>query len=88
MHLARSFAKTNKALEVANAALEANNKATMPELQEVRNVQMSLMPHTAPEIEGLEIAGRCLAAREVSGDFFDYLQAVPSYKRLPLSLGM
>lgn len=36
---------------------------------------MSLMPETAPEIDGLEIAGKCLPANTVSGDFFDYLES-------------
>ncbi len=34
---------------------------------------MALMPEAAPSICGLEIAGKCLSATEVSGDFFDYL---------------
>lgn len=35
---------------------------------------MGLMPEVAPEIEGLEVAGKCVSANTVSGDFFDYLQ--------------
>ena len=37
-------------------------------------MQMSLMPETAPEIEGVEIAGKCIHANTVSGDFFDYIE--------------
>ena len=37
-------------------------------------MQMSLMPEIAPPIEGVEIAGRCVPANTVSGDFFDYLE--------------
>ena len=44
------------------------------ELQDAHDMQMSLMPKTAPPIEGVEIAGRCLPANTVSGDFFDYLE--------------
>ncbi|MCH8292141.1 serine/threonine-protein phosphatase [Candidatus Poribacteria bacterium] len=44
------------------------------ELDDARRVQMGLMPEIAPEVEGLEIAGRCVSANTVSGDFFDYLQ--------------
>ena len=40
---------------------------------------MGLIPPTAPEVPGLEIAGVCISARTVSGDFFDYV---------PLSNGM
>ena len=31
------------------------------------------MPETNPNIERLEIAGECLSANDVSGDFYDYL---------------
>ena len=34
---------------------------------------MGLIPQTAPEVPGLEIAGVCISARTVSGDFFDYV---------------
>ena len=44
------------------------------ELQDAHDMQMSLMPQTAPPLEGVEIAGRCLPANTVSGDFFDYLE--------------
>jgi len=60
------------------AALESElarrNRELEAELQDAHNVQMSLIPETAPEIEGVEIAGKCLPANTVSGDFFDYLE--------------
>ena len=37
-------------------------------------MQMSLMPVAAPKVRGLEISGKCLPAREVGGDFFNYLE--------------
>ena len=37
------------------------------------NTSMGLIPQTAPEVPGLEIAGVCISARTVSGDFFDYV---------------
>ena len=60
----------SQALEVIEEAKEAAEK----ELQDAHQMQMSLMPETAPEIEGIEIAGRCIPASTVSGDFFDYLE--------------
>ncbi len=36
-------------------------------------MQMSLMPENAPPLEGIEIAARCVPAKTVGGDFFDYL---------------
>ena len=43
------------------------------ELQNAREMQMSLLPEDAPPIEGMEIAGRSIPANTVGGDFFDYL---------------
>ena len=54
--------------------LARRNRELEAELQDARQVQMSLIPETAPEIEGVEIAGKRLPANTVSGDFFDYLE--------------
>ena len=35
-------------------------------------MQMGLMPKEHPRIEGLDIAGRCIPANHVGGDFFQY----------------
>ena len=43
------------------------------ELEDARQIQQSLLPKKPPQIEGFEIAGASLPAREVSGDFYDYL---------------
>lgn len=53
----------------------AYQRLAVSELADARRVQMGLMPEAAPEIEGLEVAGRCVSANTVSGDFYDYLQA-------------
>ncbi|MBC8235568.1 SpoIIE family protein phosphatase [bacterium] len=53
--------------------VQAYQQEAVRELQDANQVQMGLMPKTAPEIEGIEIAGKCLPANTVSGDFFDYL---------------
>jgi len=53
--------------------VRAYERAAVEELQDANRVQMMLMPDKAPPIEGLEIAGKCLPANTVSGDFFDYL---------------
>ena len=36
-------------------------------------MQVALLPKSAPVIPGLQIAGSSIAAKEVGGDFFDYL---------------
>jgi len=60
-------------LEQVNAELEAKNKVAMQELQDARDMQMSLLPQSPPTIEGFDIDGFSYPAREVGGDFFDYL---------------
>ncbi len=43
------------------------------ELEIARNVQMSLLPKTNPVIDGYEIAGICIPALEVGGDYYDFV---------------
>ncbi|MCH8956349.1 SpoIIE family protein phosphatase [candidate division KSB1 bacterium] len=42
------------------------------ELDIARNVQMSLLPKQNPIVEGYDIAGVCLPALEVGGDYYDF----------------
>jgi len=42
------------------------------ELQTAHDLQMGLMPTESPRIEGFDIAGHCLPANHVGGDFFQY----------------
>ena len=42
------------------------------ELQAAHNLQMGLLPET-PDIKGLDLAGRCLTANHVGGDYYNYL---------------
>ena len=35
---------------------------------------MGLMPTAHPEIEGLDVVGRCIPANHVSGDCFQYFE--------------
>jgi HAMP domain-containing protein len=43
------------------------------ELEIARGIQQSFLPESAPLIEGIDIAGLNLPAREVGGDFYDYI---------------
>ena len=65
--------EVNDRLREANKKIEAQKKVAEQELQDARQVQMSLMPKSAPPFPGVEIAGKCMPANTVSGDFFDYL---------------
>jgi phosphoserine phosphatase RsbU/P len=42
------------------------------ELQVAHDIQMGLMPKESPQIEGLDLSGRCIPAKQVGGDFFQY----------------
>jgi sigma-B regulation protein RsbU (phosphoserine phosphatase) len=42
------------------------------ELRTAHNLQMGLMPAHSPQVEGIDVYGRCLPASEVGGDFFQY----------------
>src|SRR6185312_7867660 len=55
------------------------------ELTIALEVQAQLFPRTPPSVPGLEILGRCLPARMVSGDYYDFLQLSPT--RISLALG-
>jgi HAMP domain-containing protein len=44
------------------------------DLELARRIQASLLPNQPPQGAGFELAGRCIPAREVGGDYFDYLQ--------------
>jgi sigma-B regulation protein RsbU (phosphoserine phosphatase) len=51
----------------------AYQRLAVQELQDARQMQMSLLPKTPPVIEGMEIAGTCVPANTVSGDFYNYI---------------
>lgn len=44
------------------------------ELDEAHQLQMGLMPTSAPTSAGIEFAGRCLTANHVGGDFYQYFE--------------
>ena len=55
------------------------------ELEIARSVQLGLLPTTKPHIPGFDIAGICLPAKEVGGDYFDYIDLGPD--KLGLAIG-
>jgi hypothetical protein len=53
---------------------EAKARATVEaELKTAHDMQMGLMPREDPKIKGFDISGTCVPAREVGGDYFDYV---------------
>ena len=62
------------AIENAQMVEEVIEKERMEEeLNIARDLQTSMLPATCPEIEGFEIAAVSTQAREVGGDFFDFI---------------
>jgi sigma-B regulation protein RsbU (phosphoserine phosphatase) len=54
---------------------EANEKKRLDhDLEIARDIQRILLPAEAPMINGFEISGLNVPARQVSGDYFDYIQ--------------
>ncbi|MDH7603807.1 MAG: PP2C family protein-serine/threonine phosphatase [Melioribacter sp.] len=48
------------------------SEAVKSEMEQAVQIQQSLLPLTAPEFEGLTIAGRSIPAEMVGGDLYDY----------------
>ena len=65
------------AVAIENARLFHENleKQRMEEeLAIARDLQQSMLPATCPRIEGFEIAARSMSAKEVGGDFYDFIE--------------
>jgi len=65
------------AVAIENARLFQENleKQRMEEeLNIARDLQMSMLPSACPQIEGFTIAAISIPAREVGGDFFDFIE--------------
>jgi serine phosphatase RsbU (regulator of sigma subunit) len=58
-----------RTLSLANASLARRLET---ELARAREVQAGLLPREAPTLCGYELAARCVPAREIGGDFFDW----------------
>lgn len=58
--------------EVTRKILEADNERKTRELEEARNLQMSMLPLTVPSMPGLDIAVFMKPATEVGGDYYDF----------------
>ena len=54
---------------------EANEKKRLDhDLEIARDIQRILLPAEAPKVNGFEISGMNVPARQVSGDYFDYIK--------------
>lgn len=72
-------AQTGLALEVARLTTAMSRDAAVHErlnreLEIAREVQEHLFPQRLPSIAGLDYSGLCRPAREVGGDYYDFLE--------------
>jgi sigma-B regulation protein RsbU (phosphoserine phosphatase) len=50
------------------------NARVLRDMEIAHQIQISLLPEGAPEIFGLDIAGRCISAAQVGGDYYDFFR--------------
>jgi serine phosphatase RsbU (regulator of sigma subunit) len=61
-------------LRESGAQIAAQLLALNNELEMARQIQLSILPHTVPQIPGLEIVARFRPMTAVAGDFYDFVQ--------------
>jgi len=83
-----SFDEVTQAVEVQRRTiaekLESERRAVR-ELEIAKEVQARLFPQTLPVVQTLDYAGVCIQARQVGGDYYDFLDLGP--ERLGLVIG-
>jgi serine phosphatase RsbU (regulator of sigma subunit) len=71
-----SFDEVTHAIESQRRALAERAEAErrlIQELEIAKQVQAGLFPQDLPAVKTLDYAGRCLQARQVGGDYYDFL---------------
>jgi phosphoserine phosphatase RsbU/P len=48
------------------------NERVKRDMEIAQQIQISLLPDSAPELFGIEMAGRCISAAHVGGDYYDF----------------
>jgi serine phosphatase RsbU (regulator of sigma subunit) len=74
--LANSFNKMITDLKLHMEELQcttAEKEGLLKELEIARGIQQRLLPQIAPKIEGMDLAAHNEPAREVGGDFYDFI---------------
>ena len=83
-----SFDAVSQAVEAQRRAAAEKQEAERRAAQELaiaKQVQAQLFPQTAPAMRTLEYAGMCMQARQVGGDYYDFLNL--GQDRLGLVIG-
>ncbi len=87
LHLLKTVAR-QAAVAIENTELfeeVAQDRELRKELEVAAEVQAHLFPSNVPETRGCQVAGRCLPARSVSGDYYDFLELPGS--KIGLAIG-
>ena len=77
-------------IALANARMVeemANRERLEEELRIAGRIQGKLLPAAAPRVQGLEVAGKTVAARHVGGDIYDFIPREKPEKELLISIG-
>jgi serine phosphatase RsbU (regulator of sigma subunit) len=64
--------------------LDEKRRQLEVELSRAARVQAELLPNTVPQLEGFDLAARFVPAREVGGDFYDWMEPEPGSVALTL----
>jgi sigma-B regulation protein RsbU (phosphoserine phosphatase) len=70
--LAASFNSMTSSIEEL-LQQKAEKERLEQELRIARSIQMSLLPHASVVFPGVSLSGHCVPAREVGGDYYDFL---------------
>ena len=71
--IARAFNEITAKFRAAQGNL-VEQERLQKEMQVAQEIQQSLLPRNVPEIEGYEIGALYRAAKEVGGDYYDFVQ--------------
>lgn len=84
----RELEQTNAERRLTEEALresEEQRYRLQAELECAASMQARLLPHRYPDLPDFEFAARCLPARQVGGDFYDWIEVSPGI--IAVSLG-
>ncbi|UCF62855.1 MAG: SpoIIE family protein phosphatase [bacterium] len=79
MHIAvnttrfKLLSRTYTLLSLQDIKSEIERERMAKELEIARQIQQRLFPHENPQVPGFDIAGLCIPALEVGGDYFDFI---------------
>jgi len=73
-----------KAAEAALHAAEMRHYLLQLELVYAAEIQAKLLPRSYPQISGFDLAARCIPAKQVGGDFYDWQKVSPTLFNITL----